>query len=228
MAQRKVRALARRRSGIAGLNYFNVMTDLKKPTRRRKQLVPSNDEQQSVRRFHIPEDEIDEYGLLHESGDPFPNPHRQGWYHYIIEGLKTLGLDQRHEWPVFSAKVKELMSDPATKDAEGLTHWDRSLGPDAPDDREDRLLQNVQVLQRLSGMTPYGLRITQIAQRVLGRRGGCIDLEVWGDKLYVRLNLRPQIIQIPTGAGEMMRIPVPINEVARLRASTAEQSDTGD
>lgn len=225
MAQRKVRALARsqKRNGIAATDYFTVMTGADKTARRRKKPATGSDGRKTVRRFHISENLIDEYGLLHEDGDPFPNPHREGWYHFIIEALKALGLDERHEWPVFCVKVKELMSDAATKDAEGLTYWDRALDPDSPDDREDRLLQNVEVLQRLNGMTPYGLRIHQIAQRVLGRRGGCIDLEVWGDKLFIRLNLQPETIQIPVGSDQTMRVPVPINETRRLPKTQAEQ-----
>jgi len=198
------------------MDYFTAMADADKPARRRRTNVPTNDAQKSVRRFHIPDDDIDQYVTLHKDGDPFPNPHREGWYSIIVQALKAMGIDERHEWPAFCAKVKELMSDPATKDAQGLTHWDRSLDPDAPDDREDRLLQNVDVLQRFSGMTPYGLRIHQIAQRVLRRRGGCIDLEVWGDKLFIRLNLQPETIQVPVAGGQTMRVPVPINETRRL------------
>lgn len=225
MAQRKIRALARpqKQNEIAGMNYFAAMAVADKGTRRRKKSAPANDERKSVQRFHISEDEIGEYGLIYESGDPFPTPHRQGWYHFIVEALKALGLDERHEWPIFFAKVKDLMSEPATKDEQGLTYWDRSLDPNSADDREDRLLQNVEVLQRFNGTAPYGLRIHQIAQRVLGRRGGCIDLEVWRDKLFVRLNLQPETIQIPIGNGELVRIPVPINETRRLAKTPAKR-----
>jgi len=207
------------------MDYFTVMAEAAKPGRRRKKATSINDAPKPVRRFHIPEDEIEEYGMIHEDGDAFPNPHREGWYYFIIEALKTLGLDQRHPWPTFCTKVKELMSDPATKDARGLTSWDQSLEPVAEDDREERLLQNVEVLQRLSGMTPYGLRIHQIAQRVLRRRGGCIDLEVWGDKLFVRLNLQPETIQVPISGGQTMRVPVPINETRRLKTPAAQIED---
>ena len=217
MAQRKVRALARppKRNAIAGLDYFTVMADADAPVRRRKQATPQNDEPKTARRFHIPEDEIDQYATLHAAGDSFPNPHRSGWYHFIIEGLKALGLDERHEWPDFHAKVQQLMSDPTTKDDQGRTLWERSVDQDA-DEGNARLLQNVEVLQRHNGMSPYGLRIHQIGQRVLRRRGACIDLEVWGNKLFIRLNLQPETIQVPIGGARMARVPVPINETRRL------------
>lgn len=225
MAQRKVRAIARsqKRNGVTGMDYFAAMGVSDKTTRRHKKAATTNDERKTVRRFHIPDNLIDEYGLLHEDGDAFPNPHREGWYHFVVEALKALGLDERHEWSAFFGKVKELMSDPATRDERGLSYWDQSLDADAQDDREQRLLQNVEVLQRLNGMTPYGLRIHQIAQRVLGRRGGCIDLEVWGEKLFIRLNLQPETIQIPIAGGQTMRVPVPINETRRLPKTPAEQ-----
>lgn len=227
MAKRPVRANARPRKqkGTTGMDYFTVMASADKPGRRRKKPASTDDAPKPVRRFHIPEDVIDEYGIIHEDGDAFPNPHREGWYYFIIEALKALGLDQRHPWPVFCAKVKELMNDPATKDARGLTYWDQSLEPDAEDDREARLRQNVEVLQRLNGMTPYGLRIHQIAQRVLRRRGGCIDLEVWGDKLFVRLNLQPETIQVPISGGQTVRVPVPINETRRLKTAATQIED---
>lgn len=226
MARRKVRALARprKRNGIAGLDYFTVMADTDAPVRRRKQSPSQNDEQRPARRFHILEDEIEQCDRLHEGGDPFPNPHRAGWYHFIVESLKALGLDQRHEWPAFHAKIRQLMSDPATKDARGRTLWERSIDPDAQDDGEARLLQNVEVLQRLNGMSPYGLRIHQIAQRVLRRRGACIDLEVWGDQLFIRLNLQPETILIPISGGQTTRVPIPINETRRL-TTPAPQSE---
>lgn len=216
MAQRKVRAHARsmKRNGVAGMDYITSLAGTGEPAARRVKDAIEN--KNDARNFHIPENQIAHYRKLHKDGDPFPNPHREGWYHFIIEALKALGLDQRHDWPLFFGKVQELMSHPSTKDANEQTFWDRSLDPDSLDDREGRLLENVEVLQRLKGMTPYGLRIHQIAQRVLGRRGGCIDLEVWGDKLVIRLNLQPETIQVPTSGGQTIRVPVPINETRRL------------
>src|SRR5689334_21096381 len=76
--------------------------------RRPKRTTSQSDEPKTARRFHIPEDEIDQYVTLHAAGDSFPNSHRSGWYHFIVQGLKALGLDQRHEWPAFHAKVKQL------------------------------------------------------------------------------------------------------------------------
>src|SRR5579884_3337368 len=103
MAQRKVRALARpqTRNGIAGMDYFTAMTNAAKPARRRKHVADSGEDKKNARRFHIAENEIAQYRTLHKEGDAFPNPHREGWYHYIIEALKGLGLDERHEWTAF-------------------------------------------------------------------------------------------------------------------------------
>ena len=136
--------------------------------------------------------------------------------------MKALGLDERHEWPVFFAKVKDLMNDPVTKDARGLRIGISRLIQTLPMTVNSAFVKTWEWPQRLSGMTPYGFRIHQIAQRVLCR-AGCIDLEVWGDKLFIRLNLQPETIQFPIRNGEMIRIPVPINETRCLPKTPADQ-----
>lgn len=234
-------AKAAKPNRYAKMSYFHLLREAEKPIADRRELpIGRNDENAVLRRFHIPSEEIAQLKTAHNEGDKFPNPHNSGCYHYVIEALKSLGLNQAHAWPEFRAEVKRLMSKVKETDEKGnvVTLWDRfESKPSKSENGRDvdgRLQQNCEVLQRLSGKTPYGYRINQIAQEVLDKPGACIDIIVRevpnskGVKLskrFIRLNVNPTMVKIDLPRGESVSLPVPLNQTKRRkRVEEVEQA----
>ena len=74
-----------------------------------------------------------------------------------------------------------------------MTAWQRwaSKEPrnaDTAKDCDGRFMQNVVVLQRLTGLTPYGRRLLDVCQKVMQRPGGVIDV-LRGPKGQMQLKL---------------------------------------
>lgn len=132
------------------------------------------------RRFHNTSDEIKTLKEAHAAGDPLPNPHNKGFYFYFLEALKALGLDRPHSVARVQSKFKELTSETDTKDADGHTFWQRwskkEPRVESGLDWMSRFMQNVEVLQRLGGMTPYGLRLKEVGTKVLDTKGCVVDV----------------------------------------------------
>jgi hypothetical protein len=113
----------------------------------------------------------------------FPNPHNRGFYGSLTQALVDLGINETHSLPTVMKRVQKLMSDEDTKDADGATAWDRfekrpSRSKKTGKDMEGRFHQNISVLQRLSGFNPYGRKLLDVGQKVMGEPGGVIDLLV--------------------------------------------------
>lgn len=152
------------------------------------------------RRFHLSPDAIEQLKTEFKETKRFPNPHNKGFYHYLVEALVTMGVNEEHFQSRVMAKVQSLMSDDSTIQGEGkskTTAWERFDDKDSRNektgkDTEGRFEQNVIVLQRLSGFTPYGRKILDVGQKVMGQPGGVIDLLV-NEKSGIRslrLNLK--------------------------------------
>lgn len=226
----------------SGLSYFapSLMKEADKPILSRRELPIGRNEGETVmRRFHIQEHEIDQLKAAARDGDVFPNPHNSGCYHFILEALKALGPDRRHSWDLFYAKVKELMSEvkQVGEDGKTVSLWQRFSKKESRSDKgldvDGRLQQNCEVLQRtgirliggvptLSGKTPYGYRINQVAQEVLRKPGASIDIELEGVKTprkFIMLNLHPKMYRVALPNGESIRLPLAVNQTKKRRGS---------
>ena len=199
---------------------------LAKPLAERKELPIGRGGEKVVPRNHaLSNDDIIALRKRHkEDGDKLPNPHNKGNYYYIIEALKQLGLDKKHPFGVVKTTIRELMSDKSTQqegeDGKKTTAWQRfknkapaTANEDNARDEEGRILQNMEVLQRVNIETsnnPYGYKLMQVGQRVLQTKGACIDLYRNDDgDIFVMLNTDSK---------------TPVNELKRRRAKTEAKS----
>lgn len=133
------------------------------------------------RKFHLSDEEVTELREQYKETKRFPNPHNKGFYFYLIEALIDLGIDEQHALATVIERMEKLMADPSTLDEGGATAWDRfknkpQRNEATAKDWKGRLEQNIAVLQRLTGLTPYGRRLLDVGQKVLRRRGAVIDL----------------------------------------------------
>jgi hypothetical protein len=181
------------------LSYDQIRSICEKPQDKRKELpIGRGGAMTAPRKFHLAEDEVEK--LLADraengKGDRnyVPNPHNKGFYHFAVETLKALGVNRPHSDPVTKAKFKELTNVPATKDASGRTFWQRWKNKDSAAknsdnalDWEGRFEQNMEVMQRLGGLHPYGLKLKEVGPKVMKTKGVVIDIlkSSKGDKQY--------------------------------------------
>lgn len=87
-----------------------------------------------------------------------PNPYNRGCYHFIIESLEALGVNEKHDLDALRQKVEELMGPDrwcafANRERQGLRMWHIE---DVEADIRARLHCNCRVLQRTKD---YGLKL---------------------------------------------------------------------
>lgn len=178
--------------------YSEIRKMLDKPLAEIKPLpIGRNGAKVAPRRFHLLSDDVatlrDEFAKTKK----IPNPHNRGAYFYFVGALITLGKDKAHSFRTVKDQMRLAMSASDTKDENGKSDWQRFVGKEAhTDDAESaldvdgRLKQNAYVLQRLGGMTPYGLKLLQVGQQVLKSKGMVVDILKGkdGKEIMYRLN----------------------------------------
>lgn len=212
-------AADRRAKMYARRNYFDFSSEISRPIAKRRELpIGRGGADVTMRRYLVVNPEKVEALKESRKDDSFPNPHNFGSYFLTIEALKTLGLNRWHELKEVMSTFRKLASVAETKDEAGNTFWERFRDKPSRSDKgldvEGRFLQNINVLQRISGKNPYGLKINQVGQEILGGNGACIDLDRKDDKspIMVRLNTKPTTFRtFPTRNGETFNVALPMN-----------------
>jgi Recombination endonuclease VII len=179
-----------RRQKKTSLTYNDLRQICDAPIARRRKVPYGRHGELAVpRKFHLSDRDIADLRKAHANGNPLPNPHNKGFYFFFIETLKILGPNRSHQEAVVKAKFREITEQANTKDEKGVTFWRRWKEKQGEQDWNQRFLQNAEVLQRLGGKTPYGLRIKELGTRVLRTKGVVIDIlqDRDGGRMY-RLN----------------------------------------
>lgn len=141
-----------------------------------------------IRRFHMDVDEQRECRQRSEQMGRFCSPYKvNGVYWGIVEALSLLGENKEHSFADFFAKFRGVMDDPSREDDRG-TPWERFTKKPLRSSTTglnfiEKTKQNIRVLQRLGGNTPYGMKLAQV--------NACID--VLGTNEDMRLRLRTGI-----------------------------------
>jgi hypothetical protein len=187
----------------ARVGYADVRTEVERPLDERRKMLKGRDGDRVIpRKFHLTTAELDQLAAEHRDGNKLPNPHNKGTYFYIIEALKKLGLVRRHSIAEVKATMRELMEDKSTIQTDGKGNktnaWQRFNRKEARNaetgrDADGRILQNVEVLQRvnMNTVTPYGYKLLQIGQKILKTSGCVIDLTLCGEdnkEIFLALN----------------------------------------
>lgn len=193
--------------------YADVRKIAEMPLAKRR-MVPIGREGKAIkpRKFHLSDEEVTQLRAEFKETGRFPNPHNKGFYFYGVESLVDLGINEPHSLANVMRKIEALMSDKDTKDEDGKTAWQRFAKRDPRNaetgkDVDGRALQNFNVLQRLSGHTPYGMKLLEVGKRILGTAGAVIDItQGTTGTLFLSLN---------TKSGK------PVNESKRQRKAVA-------
>ncbi len=178
-------------------SYDDLIKHTEKPLASRRELaIGRGGAHVKPRKFHLSADEVADLKAQYKETGKFPNPHNRGFYFFLVQALADMGLNDKHPQGRVMQKVESLMSADDTIQGEGrdtTTAWDRFVNKDPRNDNgkdyDARFDQNVTVLQRLTGLTPYGRKLLDVGTEVLGTEGCVIDVLVadTGTK-YLRLN----------------------------------------
>jgi hypothetical protein len=172
--------------------YRSLMSIASKPIDEREALPIGRDGKEIVpRRFHLTAKKLKALreAWIADGGNASlpPNPHRsEGSYKYQVAALINLGVNQPHNFSDVKTEMKRLMNRAETRKGEGdavTTLWDRYVNKEGraenDEDSKDvnaRIHQNFEVLQRLTGRTPYGFKLLQVGRDILGTSGMTIGI----------------------------------------------------
>jgi hypothetical protein len=126
-------------------------------------------------------------------GTSVPNPFNTGFYFFLIDALKQLGVNRTHPIRHVIGAFRQMANAPSTY-KNGGTFWKRWKHKDAARPWRDRFVQNIEVLQRVArpgvqNRSAYGQKLKQVGTEVLGSRGVVIDmLRARDGKMLVKLN----------------------------------------
>lgn len=171
-----------------------------------------NDSSLLSRRMHLYDDEIKRYHDLMRKAERFVSPYRKpNCYWAIVESLSILGENEPHIFHEVLKEIKRNLSCPTTKDRTGQTSWDKFTNKQpqsvvAAFDVQSKIYQNIYVLQRLGGITPYGLKLVQLH--------ACVDILIKDGEKYICLRTR-----IPYG-----EIVKPINQTRKNKRRTTNKN----
>lgn len=175
------------------------------------------------RRYHLTTDKISNNKNARSEKGRFVSPFRRGGAYWgVVEALATLGENQRHAFRSVADKMKEIMTDISTKDPKtGKTAWEKfegrsSKNPEKARDSEGKIIQNLEVLQRLGGNHPYGFKLAQL--------GACINIfkssESGEAGFYIELQTGIEGSPNPVNERRDRRTSRSINDVAAVRLIT--------
>jgi len=153
------------------VSYKDVKKEAAKPKAEREAIVQGrNGERRIPRRYDLSQKRVTE--LRKNADGDFPNPYRKGGvYHGFVQALVDLGLDKAHSFADVKESMQKVMGAVERGDT---TAWkvfaDRAPKPDAanPKDLNGRIMQTATVIQRLTGVHPYGLKLAQMKS--------CVDI----------------------------------------------------
>jgi len=202
------------RDGKSRRTYYDFVEEAAKPISDRIAMIKARSGKlRAVRRHHLDvRQQRDIFERMNKEGR-FISPYKEfGGYWGATQALSELGTGEFHSVSEIIKSYQKVMSGDSSKDKSGRTAWDRFKNKRSRSqlnglDWYGRILQNYNVLQRLGGDDPYGLKLAQI--------GACIDLKKddSGDPM-VRLR-----VNIP--AGEPV---IPINELKQRHCDKSVSS----
>ena len=161
-----------------------MTTLIYKPSDAGKEFLNKRGRRTRIRKYHLTDQEKVQYSSrwhlsikdvpLHiqtRASPKFFNPYRQGIYYYQIQTLYLLGSNSWHSLPDIVTKLKEYMStiniETKNKELDVSTAWDQfkykrgRLYARTNKDHLGRIQENYIMLQRLSGLNPYGYKLYQ-------------------------------------------------------------------
>ena len=149
--------------------YTSIMSEVSLPSSERRAISVGHGGLLRIpRNYHLTIEKLTALNALIQEGGSL-NPFRRGGAYWgICEALNSLGLDKKHLFRELLDSMQEVMSEDSTK-LRGSTSnaWERfvSRSPRSPESGRDliqKVIENCEVLQRLRGNNPYGMKLLQL------------------------------------------------------------------
>jgi len=161
----------------AKVGYDAIRDEASKPQSERQAVVPGRSGLVIPRRYGMTKKAAEKMRAETRKSGTFVNPHRvTGLYGVAVQSLIDLGIDEAHSLSDVRAQMIKLLKG-IEKVVDGVTTnaWERfrdrkPVNPDTGKDVNGRIIQNFQVLQRITGNHPYGEKLRQVL--------ACIDILV--------------------------------------------------
>ena len=185
--------------------YERLMEEASKPASDRRKVLQTRKGSEVPRRYHMDLDEAEKLRAKFTETGEFQNPYRSnGRYWAFIQALIDLGIDKSHPYVTVRDRMKELLSNHTTcRKMDGWTSFEKPLTKEnasCSKDTRGRIIQNAQVLQRLSGQHPYGWKLAQLH--------ACVDILDDGQGLHA--------FRLRTGFSAVEEVE-PVNELKHKR-----------
>jgi len=185
-------------------SYNDVKDVVEKPLGERSLVKTARGNMRKPRRYHMTDKKLQKVMDAASEAGTFPNPYRKGGMYYaIVQSLIALGIDTSHSFAQMRSKIQEILSAETT--GSGENSWDKFVNRSprnalSAKDCNGRIMQNAQVLQRLTGSHPYGEQLRQLS--------ACIDI-LKGDNDIPCFRLNTQF--------DLAEDVSPINELKKKR-----------
>jgi hypothetical protein len=148
-------------------DYLKVKNEADKPIGEREKIIKTNrGTLKSPRKYHVSEDKLKKFIVELDSGK-YPNPYRNnGLYHFFIQTLINLGVNQKHSFIEVKKEMRDLMS--KNKNSKGTDFWTdfnskiSNKSSFCAKDVNGKIIENAFVLQRIGGFHPYGFKALQL------------------------------------------------------------------
>jgi hypothetical protein len=157
-------------------DYEHVKIEAEKPVAERQCFTDTHGQPHEIRNYHLSDKRLAEYWVKTQAIGAFVNPFlRGGPYKGQVQVLIDLGTNQWHSMAQVIHMAPKIMGTMRSKRHGNI--WkafvnrptpDRSKNPNGKD-LDGRLLQNFEVLQRLTGLHQYGYKLKQVC--------ACVDVK---------------------------------------------------
>ena len=194
-------------------NYSNVKDEATKPDKMRRSLITSNrGNTRKPRRYHMDDAKAKKMMTEFKKTGAFQNPYRKGGLYFaFVQSLADLGLNEEHDFKTVKHQMKLAMSTQVNKKNQNL--WDvfskrQPRNALSGRDVNGRIIENAQILQRLTGFHPFGEKLKQLH--------ACVDILKDSAGLpKFRLN---------TNFSQYNKVE-PINEIRRQKKSPEKEKE---
>ena len=201
---------------------YKTFADIKqitaKPLKKRQLLAIGRGGKKVLPRgYSLDEADIAVYKEQFKNGDKVPNPFNKGSQYYILEAMKSLGVNKNHSWARFMEEFVKLAGSADTK-KDGKTYL-QTFKAKAPRNEETgldwkgRVEQTFKVMQRLGGFHPYGQKLIDIGTEVLGTKGVALQI--------LKGSTGEVMVRLATDSNE------PLNAFKHVKGEKVETKATG-
>lgn len=151
-------------------SYEDLINEAEKPVSDRKILYDIHGKTKRIRKYHKTEEELKRYWSLRKTMGSYLNPlDRNGAYRAQVQALIEMGLNKWHSYAFIKSNLPIVFDSITPGMWSKFVHKAPRRDARDPKNLKGRIIQNYELLQRLTGTHPYGWKLRQALS--------CIDIK---------------------------------------------------